>query len=551
MTLARNRERTQSIRRKITLLTACAVFVTIVVTAVLGTVAIREIGSSRSEQLLHLLCQTGQKNLNSYFTSVEQSVEMVSSFVHEDLESLEPEALEAHVNRTRSIFAKTANKTNGVLTYYYRIDPAVSDTVKGFWFTNLDGTGFTEHEVTDITLYDTEDTSALVWFTVPKSSGKAVWLPPYVTDNLDVKVLSYNVPVYCGNVFTGVVGIEIDYSTMADQVDNIRLYDDGYAYINDYEGGIIYHPRMSDAEIAEERNRQAPYGMLEANSLIRYAYGGVEKEAVWLPLSNGMRLNVTVPLSEINEDWQKWVLWHGAISLVLLVVFILLTVKVAGRISKPLSDLTEAARQVEAGNYDVSLEARGNDEVGILTGAFAQLISHLKSYVQDLKDLAYGDALTAVRNKGAFNLYLKKLAVPAEDPGKRPEYAICFFDCNYLKNINDKYGHDKGDIYLQTACATICQVYAHSPVFRIGGDEFAAVLQHREYENRDKLMELFDRRCFDLRAVSENPWEKVNIARGMAVYDPDRDRSVEDVVRRADQLMYEHKRIQKKESPIG
>ena len=64
-------------------------------------------------------------------------------------------------------------------------------------------------------------------------------------------------------------------------------------------------------------------------------------------------------------------------------------------------------------------------------------------------------------------------------------------------------------------------------------------------------MELFDRRCFDLRAVSENPWEKVNIARGMAVYDPDRDQSVEDVVRRADQLMYEHKRIQKKEFPAG
>lgn len=548
--MAREKRRTPSIRQKITLLTACAVFVTVLVTAVLGTVAIREIGNSRSEQLLQLLCQTGQKNLNSYFTSVEQSVEMVSSFVGEDLRSLEPEELAAHVNRTRSIFAKTASKTNGILTYYYRIDPAVSDTVKGFWFTNLDGVGFMEHEVTDITLYDTEDTSALVWFTVPKASGKAVWLPPYVTDNLDVKVLSYNVPVYCGNVFVGVVGIEIDYSTMADQVDNIRLYDDGYAYINDYDGNIIYHPRMSDAEIAEERTRQAPYGMLEANSLIRYTYGGVEKEAVWLPLNNGMRLNVTVPLSEINEDWQKWVLWHGAFSLVLLIVFILLTVKLSGRISKPLSDLTEAARQVEAGNYDVSLESRRNDEIGILTGAFARLIAHLKSYVQDLKDLAYGDALTAVRNKGAFNLYLKKLAASMEDPENPPEYAICFFDCNSLKDINDRYGHDKGDKYLQTACAAICQVFSHSPVFRIGGDEFAAVLQHREYENRDRLMELFDQRCFDLRAISEDPWEKVNVARGMAVYDPKKDRSVEDVVRRADQLMYEHKRIQKKESPV-
>ena len=398
---------TKSIRTKITIVTACAIFVTVVVTAILGTLAIKEIAVSRSEQLLQLLCQTGQKNLNSYFTSVEQSVELVSSFVGEDLKSLDPEELAAHVDRTRSIFAKTANKTNGVLTYYYRIDPAVSDTVRGFWFTNLDGEGFTEHEVTDITLYDTEDTSALVWFTVPKATGKAVWLPPYITDNLDVRVLSYNVPVYCDGVFTGVIGIEIDYTTMADQVDNIRLYDNGYAFINDYNGYIIYHPRMTDGEIEEERSRQTPYGMLEENSLIRYTWGGVEKKAVWLPLSNGMRLNVTVPLSEINEDWQQWVVEHSAVSLALLVLFIFLIVKATGHIAKPLTDLTEAARQVEAGNYDVTLNPRGDDEIGVLTTAFSHLITHLKSYVKDLKDLAYGDALTAVRNKGAFDLFLK------------------------------------------------------------------------------------------------------------------------------------------------
>ena len=533
---------TKSIRTKITIVTACAIFVTVVATAILGTLAIKGIAVSRSEQLLRLLCQTGQKNLNSYFTSVEQSVEMVSSFVVEDLKSLDPEELAAHVDRTRSIFAKTATKTNGVLTYYYRIDPAVSDTVRGFWYTNLDGEGFTEHEVTDITLYDTEDTSALVWFTVPKATGKAVWLPPYITDNLDVRVLSYNMPVYCGGVFTGVVGIEIDYTTMASQVDSIRLYDNGYAFINDNDGQIIYHPRMSDAEIEEERNRQSPYGMLEENSLIRYSYGGVEKEAVWLPLSNGMRLNVTVPLSEINEDWQWWVVEHGLVSLALLALFIFLIVKVTGRIAKPLTDLTEAARQVEAGNYDVSLNPQGDDEIGVLTGAFSHLITHLKSYVRDLKDLAYGDALTAVRNKGAFDLFLKKLENKPEDGAETPAYAVCFFDCNGLKSVNDRYGHDKGDIYLKTACATICQVFAHSPVFRIGGDEFAAILQHKEYENRKELLELFDRRCADLRAFSTDPWEKVSVARGMAEYDPRKDETVADVVRRADRLMYEDKR---------
>lgn len=61
---------------------------------------------------------------------------------------------------------------------------------------NLDSYfGSVEHQVTDITLYDTEDTSQLVWYTVPKATGEAVWLPPYITDNLDVRVLSYNVPI--------------------------------------------------------------------------------------------------------------------------------------------------------------------------------------------------------------------------------------------------------------------------------------------------------------------------------------------------------------------
>ena len=328
-------------------------------------------------------------------------------------------------------------------------------------------------------------------------------------------------------------------------MDHIRLYDDGYAFINDSTGYIIYHPQMTDEEMETERNRQSPYGMLEENSLIRYTYNGVEKEAVWLPLVNGMRLNVTVPVSEINEGWQRWILEHCAASGVLLLVFIALTMMVAGHISKPLRDLTKAAQEVEAGNYDVELEPQGNDEVGILTGAFSQLVAHLKSYVRDLKDKAYGDALTAVRNKTAFDMYLQKLPEQAESRGEPLEYAVCFFDCNDLKQINDRYGHEKGDLYLKATCTTICQVFAHSPVFRIGGDEFAAVLQHGEYDRRHELLELFDQRCFDMRAMGTNPWEKANVARGMAEYDPEQDKSAEDVVRRADRLMYENKRSQK------
>ena len=397
----------KSIRTKSTLLTVCGIVAAMVIATLLGVIALRNVGNSSSDQMLLLLCETGEKNLDFYFESVEQSVEMVSAYVESDLDGLEDEQLQAHLDRVSDIFKKLTYKTNGVLTYYYRIDPTVSTRAKGFWYVNQDGEGFQEHEVTDITQYDTEDTSKLVWFTVPKATGKAIWLPPYITDNLGARVISYNTPVYLDRQFVGVIGIEIDYSTMAEQVDSIRLYDNGYAFINDAEGTIIYHPQIDVEELAENHPK-VPDGLLSDEKFIRYDFEGVEKQAVWLPLQNGMRLNVTVPVSEINASWHKWIKQNIIVSVILLFIFILLTMHFTGHITKPLRDLTEAAREVNEGNYDVTLDNKGSDEIGILKRAFNQLISHLKTYIRDLSNLAYGDALTAVRNKGAFDIYLNQ-----------------------------------------------------------------------------------------------------------------------------------------------
>lgn len=153
-------------------------------------------------------------NLESYFDSVEHSVETVATLVQDSFEGMQFEDLESQVERARNLFGRIAYNTNGVLTYYFRIDPELSDTVKGFWYVYQDGRGFVEHEVTDITQYDTNDASELVWFTVPKSTGEGVWLPPYYTENLGAQVVSYNAPVYWKGQFVGVIGIEIDYETL-------------------------------------------------------------------------------------------------------------------------------------------------------------------------------------------------------------------------------------------------------------------------------------------------------------------------------------------------
>ncbi len=384
-----------------------------------------------------------------------------------------------------------------------------------------------------------------MWFTVPKSTDKAVWLSPHITDNLGHRVISYNVPVYRDGTFVGVIGIEIDYSTMADQVDNITLYENGYAFINDDEGSIIYHPQMDVIELTGENKPMVPDGLLSDDKYIRYTYEGVEKQAVWLPLSNGMRLNVTVPVSEVNAHVQQWVIEIVVVFAVMLLVFVFLIAQFARRITRPLKELTEVAEQVNVGNYDFELTYKGDDEVGVLTRAFIRLSSNLKTYISDLNNRAYVDALTSVRNKGAFDAYVKDLQAQLQNPNETNEFAVCIFDCNDLKMINDRYGHEKGDIYLKASCALICEVFEHSPVFRIGGDEFAAFLLNDDYRKRSELVRFFEESCAKKREAAENRWEQVDIAQGMTTYDSEVDRSVDETIRRADKLMYENKRGRK------
>ena len=374
-----------SLRTKITAATISGIVITMIIAAVFGITAIRDIGVSSSEQMLRLLCEAGQKNLDASLLEVEQDVGMISTYVESDLDGLDDQKLQAHLDRVSDFFEKIMEKTKGVKTYYYRIDPAVSSDVKGFWYVNADGEGFRQHEVTDITQYDTGDTSQLVWFTVPKATGEPVWLPPYVTDNLDAEVISYNTPVYLDGQFVGVIGIELDYSFMADLVDNITLYENGYAFVDDGEGNIVYHPHMDVASM--ETLPDVPDGMESRDTVIRYQYEGVDKMAVSLPLCNGDRLVVSVPLSEINARWQKWIILIVAAFCVLLTLFIVFILRFSGRITKPLQDLTKVAEQIDEGNYDCALDYNGDDEIGTLTRTFSRVTENLKTYIADLNSL--------------------------------------------------------------------------------------------------------------------------------------------------------------------
>ena len=155
-----------------------------------------------------------------------------------------------------------------------------------------------------------------------------------------------------------------------------------------------------------------------------------------------------------------------------------------------------------------------------LISTFKRLSSHMKEHISSLNQQVFVDALTNVKNKGAFSDFTDHLQKRIDINEAEVKFAIIMLDCDDLKLINDRYGHEKGDIYLKAASKALCDIFLHSPVFRIGGDEFSVILMNDDYNNREELLKQFKKSVDDINGSVNNQWEQVNISMGVAEYEP-------------------------------
>ena len=567
----------RSIQTKITALILAAIVVSVVLAGGAGINALKAENDIDTTMEMEMLCAQNAQIIDAYLDSVKQSVDMISRYARENMSSVElmeggvlgydgsgaamvdrnwgtnrqrvlDNYLSRHIRSIGPMFLSIANHTKGVVAFYYRLNPEFSRQEKGVFYCKSGASAFVETPMTDIMAYDRSDIGHVGWYYQTLQRGRPSWLPPAFNENIGEKTLAYTIPIYMAGTFVGLVGMDVSFDALVSQVKDIHIFETGYACLADETGHVLYHPEAMEGSSIDAISP----GLMDTARLIRqdgdqsmaaYSLNGVDKHMAFTALSNGMQLAVVAPTREINRRWHRLVNGVVFIALLVMVVFIPLITLMLQRIIKPLKRLTVAAGQLTEGNYDVELDYKRHDEVGILTETFRHLVSHLKVYISDLNSMAYKDGLTGIKNKSAFDLYARQLddmiaSAPADQP---PRFAIVMFDCNELKEINDSYGHDKGDIYLKTASHQICNTFNHSPVFRLGGDEFAVVLQQADYLRRDKLLQEFDDTSAVVNEGNSDSWNQVSIAKGCAVYDPAIDANTADVLRRADEAMYRDK----------
>ncbi len=336
---------------------------------------------------------------------------------------------------------------------------------------------------------------------------------------------------------------------------------------------------MSKEEIADGDDRVNYLGLLSgddysAETAAKY-YDAMDKDKIvffenvtkWgddytgvlqLKTSDGSffaELCVDVRAAEIHDMINKHVMSIlipiVAIGVLFMIMFVLWTQKNVispiHKLEKSVSGFTANSRDDAAAGTLVmkSPDIHTNNELESLADATVNMAVDIREYVTELDtarreaerlrsvaakmaELAKKDSLTGVKNKTAYDLATSEIS---------GEYGIAMVDLNGLKQINDDYGHDKGDIAIKKICSTICGVFAHSPVYRFGGDEFVVLLTGKDLDNIGMLSEKFYENLAGLEGTE--PWEKVTGALGYAVSDGTM--TYEEVFEQADKEMYEAK----------
>ena len=172
-------------------------------------------------------------------------------------------------------------------------------------------------------------------------------------------------------------------------------------------------------------------------------------------------------------------------------------------------------------------------------------IQRLKE-LTNAKELARRDELTGVKNKNAYKEFISTIQENIDKHKTCLNFAIVVCDTNNLKQINDTLGHAAGDEYIQDSAQLLCDIFAHSPVFRVGGDEFVVFLQGSDYISRHFLMDNLRRHVLENKEKGKG----VIIASGIAEYNAQSDHFVSEIFDRADKEMYEVKKFLKSPHPL-
>lgn len=290
-----------------------------------------------------------------------------------------------------------ANHTNGAVTAYLRYNPNYSNPTSGVFAQRQS----VDSELqcltpTDFSMYDESDVEHVGWYYLPVQAKEAIWMSPYMNENINIYMISYVVPLFAEDgTSIGIVGMDIDFSQITDLVDETKVYQSGYAFLTDASAAVMYHKNADEgtklSDLDSSLSKSADFIGDDGNQgkTMDYSYKNVNKKFAFYNLDNGMKLVLSAPVSEIYAEA------YGLAKLIIIamvVAFVLsavIGVIIGTGMTRPIRQLTAVIEQTAKLDFRPTKEGgklrKQKDEIGNMATKIHIMRKKLREMMGDLQ----------------------------------------------------------------------------------------------------------------------------------------------------------------------
>ncbi len=415
------------------------------------------------------------------------------------------------------------------------------------------------------------------WYAAGQNSDRDAWSEIYINYwDKDLVATRARRVLAANGQFEGVIATDVSLKALNDFIHDLHVSPRGIAFIMESNGNLI---ASSDGENIFT-DQQGQLGRLRAeaskNSTIRNAYAtlqthlaqeenlggtdntftfqGADGEVIyaaysWVRDNAGLSwvTVVAVPRGDFLDTLDKNARWTVVIAVFAVAIALLLGLSVVHWVVRDVRRLSRAAARIGKGQMNVALKIERRDEIGQLAQSFMEMQSELST-----------DKLTGVTSRAAL---LRYLDAAVHKRGRRAaelfeHFTVMFIDLNRFKAINDKLGHEYGDLTLIEVGQRLRTIMREDDVVaRFGGDEFVLVFWGiAETDFADKVRKKIE----DALAPPLLCLEEVEGADGMTVgasigvsFYPQDGKDAETLIKLADHGMYEDKAAGRKNEKDG
>lgn len=536
----------RSIRSKIMLLLLGSVILTALAVSAVCIGETSRVMRRTAEDNMVLICERGADAINVQLEKIEEQVETLRHYAETALRDPSFVQNESERNRFLTEFEAVgqnhASSATGVLGVFVVFDTEALKLADPYGYSYVaSGNGKFEK----LPAYDLDAMQTLPdWYTSPHSTKKPHWLESAPHKD-GAHGISYVSPILLPNgVCIGVVGVSCKSDMLKDASINFDSYESGFACILNSDNTILYHPTISpETDVWDRKNE---FERIEGNALAEdagvalysYRLEGEQRYLTYATLRNGKRLCISISQQEIYDHQSSLVLSTVAIISGIVLVAFIAALLFTRRLTQPLMALNTAAKEMLEGKLDTELVPTTADEIGELTRILNRARERIKYQISDLYNEAHHDGLTGVPNKTAFrdieHVLDRHIAYGTAS------FVLAILDVNRLKVTNDFFGHAAGDELLRSVANHLKATFDPQSVYRIGGDEFALLVQGEDTDEGIATIERCAAKIPSIR-LPNFPNVQVSCAIGIVAYDKTLDTRFSDTLRRADQVMYRNK----------